>query len=348
MQIRSNCMAELLVYYQCMSGWRSSTKWRLLLVSPKLKKIYNKIKSHLAIIKSIISNCFPNCTFFSPGTISVRRKLKKAALYRLRVEARYNGVSSGYALVIIRVTTPKKKLQLSSDNGLKFPSPIYSVIIPYNMIVGQTILHLRVEKSKGFTNSTIRYRVQSVDPYYRNPFFSLNPTKGSLKITRELTELVSSDKPTSFVLQVIGRVQGKPDVFASTQVSVVVVPEYVGNDYVKSSLEAVKNKSSVVGSNDRLRSQRNGSSPGQSKLPRGQTEFSLHRIFRRPSREAQIMSQADLQFNKIIREIKREVADKLIGEFSVCYVIFSNSLIIHQVTTKKIKTVTEVSVTGLN
>ena len=103
--------------------------------------------------------------------------------------------------------------------------------------------------------------------------------------------------------------------FASTQVSVVVVPEYAGNDYVKSSLEAVRNRSSHTASSDRLRSQTNGSSPGQSKLSRGQTEFSLHRIFRRPSREAQRMSRADLKFNKIIREIKREMADQLIGEF---------------------------------
>lgn len=262
---------------------------------------------------------FSNCTFVALGTISIRRKLKKTALYRLRVEARYNYVTSGYVMVIIRVTTPQqKKSQQESDQGLEFPSPIYSVIIPYNMIVGQTILHLRVEKSKNFTDSTIRYRLQSVDPYHRNPFFSLHPAKGSLKITRDLDELVSDSKPSSFVLQVIARAQGNPNVFASTQVSVVVVLEYAGNDYVKSSMEAVKNRSSFTQSSDRLRSHKNGSSPGQSKSSRGRTEFSLHRIFRRPSREAQRMSQADLKFNRIIREIKREVADELIGEFVYC------------------------------
>lgn len=186
------------------------------------------------------------------------------------------------------------------------------------MIVGQTILHLRVEKNKSFTNFTVRYRLQAVDPYHRKPFFSLHPAKGSLTIVRDLTELVSNSKPTSFVLQVIARAQGNPNVFTSTQVSIVVVPEYAGNDYVKSSMEAVKNRTSFTQSSDRLRSQNNGSSPGQSKLPRGRTEFSLHRIFRRPSREAQRMSQADLKFNRIIREIKREVADGLVGEFLYC------------------------------
>lgn len=232
------------------------------------------------------------------------------------MEARYNDITSGYATVVVRVTAAQqKKTQPEAKRGLKFRSPIYSVIIPYNMLVGQTILHLRAEKNRSFVNSIVRYRVQSVDPFHRNPFFSLNPSKGSLKITRDLAELVLDGKPTSLVLQVIARVQGNPNVFASTQVSVVVVPEYAGNDYVKSSLEAVKNRSSFTESSDRLRSQRNGSSPGQSKSPRGQTEFSLHRIFRRPSREAQRMSQADLQFSNIIREIKREMADQLIGEF---------------------------------
>lgn len=260
----------------------------------------------------------PNWFFFvcfSPGTISIRRKLKKTTNYRLKVEARYNDITSGYATVIIKVTArQQKKTQPEAERGLKFPSPIYSVIIPYNMLVGQTILHLKAVKSKSVTNSVVRYRVQSVDPFYRNPFFSLNPSRGSLKITRDLSQLVLDGKPTSLVFQVIARVQGNPNVFALTQVSVVVVPEYAGNEYVKSSLEAVKNRSSFTERSERLRSQGNGSSPGQSKLLRGQAEFSLHRIFRRPSPEAQRMSQADLKFSKIIREIKREMADELIGE----------------------------------
>ena len=271
--------------------------------------------------------CFPKFLFFfSTGTISVRRKLKINAVYRLKVEARYKDVSSGYVIVIIRAiraTTPQKKLRLDADEGLKFPSPIYSVIIPYTMIVGQTILHLRVKKSQRLTNSSIRYRIQAVNPFYQNPFFNLNPIKGSLKIARELTELVSDEKPTSFVLQVIARAQEKPNVFAITRVSVVVVPEYAGNDYVKSSLEAVNNRSSIVLNSERLRSHKNGSSPDKTKSSSGQTEFSLHRLFRRPSREAQRISQADLKFNKIIREIKREVADDIIGE------VFANFLLSH-------------------
>lgn len=216
-------------------------------------------------------------------------------------------------MVIIKVTNIQRKTQPNRDQGLKFPSPIYSVIIPYSMLVGQTILHLRVEKSKSFTNASVRYRVHSVDPYHRKPFFSLHPVKGSLKINRALTELASDHRPTSFVLQVIARTQGKPTTFASTQVSVVIVPEYAGNDYVKSSLAAVKNRSFVADSPDRLRSQKNGTSSSQLKSPRGRTEFSLHRLFRRPSPEAQRVSHADLQFNKIIAEIKREVAEQLIG-----------------------------------
>lgn len=254
------------------------------------------------------------CDPFIAGRISVRRKLKRKANYRLRVEARINDDISASVTVLIRVTDPKKKFQPNRDQGLKFPSPIYSVIIPYNMLVGQTILHLRVEKTRNFTNAVVSYGVQSVYPYHKKPFFILNPVKGSLKINRELSELSADERPTSFVLQVAARTQGKPGVFATTQVSIVVVPEYAGNDYVKSSLVAVKNRSIATDSSERLRSQNNRTSSGKLKSPPGRTEFSLHRIFRQPSPEAQRISKADLQFNKIIREIKREVAKQLIGK----------------------------------
>lgn len=185
------------------------------------------------------------------------------------------------------------------------------------MVVGRTILHLKVEKRQSFTNSIVRYRVQSIHPFYKTPFFSLNPVKGTLKISRDLAVLNSDVKPTSFVLQVIARTQDKPPVSAVTQISVVVVPEYAGNDYVKSSLAAVKNRSVAADSSERLRSQKNGTSSGQLKSSQGRAEFFLHRIFRRPSPEAQRVSKADLQFNRIIREIKREVAEELTGLLSM-------------------------------
>ena len=141
--------------------------------------------------------------------------------------------------------------------------------------------------------------------------------KGSLTINRELSELSTGDRPTSFVLQVAARTQGKPAGFSTTQVSIVVVPEYAGNDYVKSSLVAVKNRSNAADGSERLRSQNNRTSVGGLRSPPGRTEFSLHRIFRQPSPEAQRISKADLQFNKIIREIKREVAERLVGKLLV-------------------------------
>ena len=249
------------------------------------------------------------------GTVSVRRKLQRKSNYRLRVEARIDNAISGYVMVIIRVTSAQKRRpQPSGDQGLKFPSPIYSVIIPCSMVVGQTILHLRVEKSKHLKNSTVRYRLQSIDPFHGKPHFSLHPAKGFLRISRELTELVSGDKPSSFVLQVVARTQEKPNVFESTQVSVVVVPDYAGNGFVKSSMAAVKNKSAAVDRSERLRSQKNETFQSDDfKSPLRSREFSLHRMFRRPSTEAQKISKADLQFNKIIGEIKREIATQLIG-----------------------------------
>lgn len=218
-------------------------------------------------------------------------------------------------MVIIRVTSPQKsRPQPSGGQDFKFPSPIYSVIIPYSMVVGQTILHLRVEKGKHLKNSTVRYRLQSIDPFHGKPYFSLHPAKGFLRISSELTELVSGDKPSSFVLQVVARTQEKPNVFASTQVSVVLVPDYPGNDFVKSSMAAVKNKSAAVDRSERLRSPKNETASDDFKSPRRSTEFSLHRMFRRPSTEAQKISKADLQFNKIIGEIKSEIATQLIGK----------------------------------
>ena len=130
------------------------------------------------------------------------------------------------------------------------------------------------------------------------------------------------------MLQVIARTQGKPAVFATTQVSVVVVPEYAGNDYVKSSMAVVKNSSVAADGSDRLRSHKNGTSSGKLKSPRGRIEFSLHRIFRQPSPEAQRVSKADLQFNKIIREIKREVAEQMIGESSLLLTSLINELLL--------------------
>ena len=267
------------------------------------------------------------------GTVSVRRKLQGKSNYRLRVEARIDNVISGYVMVIIRVTSAQKRRpQPRGDQGLKFPSPIYSVIIPCSMVVGQTILHLRVEKSKHLKNSTVRYRLQSIDPFHGKPHFSLHPAKGFLRISRELTELVSGDKPSSFVLQVVARTQEKPNVFESTQVSVVVVPDYAGNGFVKSSMAAVKNKSAAVDRSERLRSQKNETFQSDDfKSPLRSREFSLHRMFRQPSTEAQKISKADLQFNKIIGEIKREIATQLIGNLLLVliYSSFSKTSLFH-------------------
>ena len=257
------------------------------------------------------------------GTVSVRRKLQRKSNYRLRVKASIDNVISGYVMVIIRVTSAQKRRpQPRVDQGLKFPSPIYSVIIPCSMVVGQTILHLRVENSKHLKNSTVRYRLQSIDPFHGKPHFSLHPAKGFLRISRELTELVSGDKASSFVLQVVAQTQEKPNVFESTQVSVVVVPDYAGNGFVKSSMAAVKNKSAAVDRSERLRSQKNETFSDDFKSPLRSTEFSVHRMFRRPSTEAQKISKADLQFNKIIGEIKREIATQLIGNLLLVFLKF--------------------------
>ena len=239
----------------------------------------------------------------STGTISLNSRLTKKTQYRLKVEARLNDVIFALVTVVIRVynskTTPVPRL----SDSLKFPSPIYSVIIPKDMLVGQTILHLRVEKGKHLANATIRYEVKSINPYYRSPYFNLHPVTGALKIVRDLSSLGGDDSASSFLLQVFASVQGERNGFASTQVSVVIVSEYAGNDYVALSMETVKNRTSTRGGFERLRFDKVG----------GQEEFSLHRIFRRPSPAAQRIAAADLKFNNIIREIKRGVAQELLG-----------------------------------
>lgn len=246
------------------------------------------------------------------GTFSVREKLKKKAHYRLRVEARISDDIFASTSVIIRVEAANKILSADPDQSLRFPSPIYSVIIPFNTPVGQTILHLRVEKSKRRSNSVVRYRINSFDPYQKKALFSLDPWKGSLKISRELPQLDSPyDKPVNFVLQVVARTQEneRNTLTAATRVSIVVVPEYAGNDYVQSSLAVVKNTSEAVDSSRRLRFNKSATS-------RERTEFSLHRMFRRLSPEAKRLSKADLRFCEIIRELKREVADHLLDDRS--------------------------------
>ena len=225
------------------------------------------------------------------------------------MEARISDDIFASTSVIIRVEAANKILSADPDQSLRFPSPIYSVIIPFNTPVGQTILHLRVEKSKRRSNSVVRYRINSFDPYQKKALFSLDPWKGSLKISRQLPQLDSPyDKPVNFVLQVVARTQEneRNTLTAATRVSIVVVPEYAGNDYVQSSLAVVKNTSEAVDSSRRLRFNKSATS-------RERTEFSLHRMFRRLSPEAKRVSKADLRFCEIIRELKREVADHLLG-----------------------------------
>ena len=226
----------------------------------------------------------------------------------MRVEARVNENNFASVMVIIRMVSFRKKINPNPNKGLRFSSPIYSVIIPFNTPIGQTILHLRVERRKQLRKSMVSYSVESIHPYRKKPFFSVDTWKGSLKITSELPQLDNGhDKPISFVLQVAARTQdNEPTVLTTTQVSIVVVPEYAGNDYVQSSLAVVKNTSMAGNSSQRLMFRK-------SETSHGRKEFFLHRIFRRPSPEARRMSKADLRFIEIIRELKREVAHHLLG-----------------------------------
>ena len=213
-------------------------------------------------------------------------------------------------MVIIRMVIFNNKTYPRPNQGLRFSSPIYSVIIPFSAPIGQTILHLRVEKSKRLRRSMhmVSYSVESIHPYRKKPLFSIDPWKGSLKVNSELPQLDHGhDKPISFVLQVAARIQdNERNVLTTTQVSVVVVPEYAGNDFVQSSLAVVKNTSMAADSSKELMFRKTETS-------RGRKEFSLHRIFRRLSPEARRVSKADLRFSEIIRELKREVAHHLLG-----------------------------------
>lgn len=109
-------------------------------------------------------------------------------------------------MVIVRVIFFLKKVCFSVDEGLKFFSLIYLVIIFYIMIVGQIILYLRVEKSEGLINFFIWYRVQFVDLFNCSFFFSFNFIKGFFKIDRDLIDFIFGEKLVNFVFQVIVRV----------------------------------------------------------------------------------------------------------------------------------------------
>ena len=172
---------------------------------------------------------------------------------------------------------------------------------------GRVILHLKVIKSKRLQNTTVSFTLRTPTPY-----FDLSSQSGALKIAKTLSHLVTG-KAKSFILHVVAQPQGKKSQQTSTQVSVVIVPEYVGNEYVHSALQAINNQSRA----ERLfkQSPRDGSEG----VP---TEFSLHRIFRRSSPEAQRISKAELKFSRVLSEIKQEVANSLIG----LYQVYSNLL----------------------
>lgn len=208
------------------------------------------------------------------------------------IEARLNDISSSQVTVTVRVRQHKKPKQ--SIDEFKFTRKNYSVIIPTSILKRQKILHLGVRKPARAANETVKYKLKTDTKY-----FTLNSKDGSLAVAKNL----KSKGNQTVTLRVKAIIRGKFNYVTETTISVSIVPDYIGNQFVDSSLKVVNNKTSK--SIDKL-SERSRS---------GAAEFRVHRMFRTLSPEARRISAADVKFNSVIRSIKRKVAERILGMY---------------------------------
>ena len=105
---------------------------------------------------------------------------------------------------------------------------------------------------------------------------------------------------------------GDRNLQGTNTVHVVLIPRNSGNGFVESSIKVVnQSKASKPTGNNRDR--------GMS--VKGFREFSLHRLFRRPSLQVKKISSSDLRFSQIINEIKRKVVQKALGQYPLCCIV---------------------------
>ena len=139
----------------------------------------------------------------------------------------------------------------------------------------------------------------------------MDPAQGTLSVVQDLSHIVSKVTRVFNVTVIVSARAGKRSLRATNTVHVVVVPAYSGNSFIESSIKTVNQSkaSKPTGSN------RDRGSPTKVE---GYREFSLHRLFRRPSLQVRKISLSEFKFNRIISEIKRRVVFKALGEYSMC------------------------------
>ncbi|XP_048581153.1 peroxidasin isoform X2 [Nematostella vectensis] len=227
------------------------------------------------------------------GAITLRRR-PTAGVYRLHVQARLNDVSYSRAYVTVRV---RKKKSQQRGSRFRFTKKQYSVIVPVSILKGQKILQLKIYRPRNLQNATIRYRLGT-----RTDYFKLDTKTGKLLIERSLRSLGNLTK----VLRVRAVVRGRSSRTAEATVAISIVPQYIGNDFVESSLKGVSKDIDArePKKGDRWRG------------GKGSAEFRLHRMFRQASPEARRISSADLKFSKVIERIKQNVVNRVLGNSS--------------------------------
>lgn len=206
------------------------------------------------------------------------------------VEARLNDISSAQVTVIIRVRPQKR-------NTFRFTKKRYTVIVPSSILKRQKILQLAVHKPDRAVNETVKYKLRTDTSY-----FSLNSKQGSLSVAKSL----KAKGNNTMTLRVKAVIRGRLNFNAEATISVSIVPDFIGNQFVDSSLKVINKNSSIK--------PRNSNPSGRSRGRKGATEFRLHRMLRTPSPEARKISAADLKFNNVIRNIKRQVAERVLGK----------------------------------
>lgn len=211
------------------------------------------------------------------------------------VEARLNEVSFARVYVNIRVRSRTKP---QSSRAFRFTNQQYSVIIPNTVLKGQKILQLGVKKPRNQINETVKYKLRT-----KTRYFALSGKYGSLRVIKSLKPRGNA----TIVLRVKAVLRSRVILEAVATISIVVVPEFIGNEFVESSLK-------MVNSNSMSTSKKTSGGRYRSRSGKGMAEFRLHRMFRRPSQEARRISQADLKFSNVLKDIKLKVAKRVLGK----------------------------------
>lgn len=220
-------------------------------------------------------------------------KLRK---YRIVIEARLNDLSSARAEVEVRIQRTASTLLFKNVNFIVIPSD-YAITTRNGKLIKMEPI-----ASDESRLSSVTFRLKT-----KSRVFEIHSTKGTLSIKRDLSRTVTRSSMLFNVTVIVTARAGKRNIRATNTVHIVVVPRNSGNSFVESSIKAVN-----------LSEARKQTETSRDRGPsvEGYREFSLHRLFRRPSAQVQKISASDLRFNWIINDIKRKVVNKELGRYS--------------------------------